>query len=138
MPGGLALLVMMPIAAQTMKIIQPRYLMALGMAILAVAMWHFTSLTPDASFDYFAWVRVYQMIGMPFLFVPITTASDAGWPPEKTNQASALINVARKLGGSIGVSMANTLLAQRAQFHQVRVTEHLVPSSMPYHLSGGA
>jgi DHA2 family multidrug resistance protein len=102
------------------------------MLILAVALWHFTSLPPDASFDYFAWARVFQMIGMPFLFVPITTASYAGLPPDKTNQASALINVARNIGGSIGVSMAITVIAQREQFHQVRLTSHVFPSSLQY------
>ena len=72
---------------------------------------------------------------MPFLFVPITTVSYADLPPEKTNQASALINVARNLGGSIGVSMAITVLAQRSQLHQLRLTEHLVPSSPQYQSS---
>jgi MFS transporter, DHA2 family, multidrug resistance protein len=106
--------------------------MAAGMLILAVAMYHLTSLQGDASFGFFAWARIYQMIAVPFLFVPITTLSYAGLPGELTNQASALINVARNLGGSIGVSMATTILAQRAQFHQVRLTEHLVPSSPQY------
>src|SRR5262249_37041767 len=132
MPGGLAMLVMMPIAAQTTKIVSPKYLMAFGLLVLAFAMWHLTSLTPDASFSFFAWARSYQMIGMPFLFIPITTASYADLPPEKTNQASALINVARNLGGSIGVSMAITELAQRSQFHQARVTEHLIPSTLGF------
>jgi len=132
MPGGLAMLFMMPIAAQTTKFASPKYLMAFGMLILAIAMWHLTSLTPDASFGYFAWARIYQMIGMPFLFVPITTASYADLPPEKTNQASALINVARNVGGSIGVSMAITELARRGQFHQARITEHLFPSAPSY------
>jgi DHA2 family multidrug resistance protein len=132
MPGGLAMLVMMPIAAQVTNFVQQKYLMAFGMLVIALAMWHLTSLPPDASFGFFAWARVYQMIGMPFLFVPITTASYADLPPGKTNQASALINVARNLGGSIGVSMATTMLAQRAQFHQLRLVEHLVPSSPQY------
>jgi DHA2 family multidrug resistance protein len=130
--GGVAMLLMMPIAAQATKFAQPKYLMALGLLILAVAMWHLTSLPADASFEFFSWARAYQMIGMPLLFVPITTASYAGLPPDKTNQASALINVARNVGGSIGVSMAITVLAQRAQFHQARLTEHLVPSSPQY------
>jgi DHA2 family multidrug resistance protein len=132
MPGGIAMLCMMPLSAQASRVIPPRYLMAFGMTVLALAMWHLTSLTPDAGFGYFAWARVYQMIGLPFLFVPITTASYAELPPDKTNQASALINVARNLGGSIGISMAITMLAQRAQFHQARLTEHLVPSAVPY------
>jgi DHA2 family multidrug resistance protein len=132
MLGGVTMLLMMPIAAQATGLVQPKYLMAFGLLILALAMWHLTSLPPDASFGFFSWARAYQMIGMPFLFVPITTASYADLPPEKTNQASALINVARNLGGSIGVSMAITVLAQRAQFHQSRLVDHLVPSS-PLH-----
>ncbi len=72
--------------------------------------------------------RIYQMIGLPFLFIPITTASYSNLRPEQTNQASALINVARNLGGSIGVSLATTELAQRSQFHQSRLAEHIVPS----------
>jgi len=135
MPGGLAMLVMMPIAGKVTNYVQPKYLMAAGMLLLALSMWHMTSLEPNASFDYFAWARVYQMIGMPFLFVPITTLSYSDLPADKTNQASALINVARNLGGSIGVSMAIAALAQRAQFHQARLTEHLVPSSPQYQQS---
>lgn len=55
--------------------------------------------TPAAPADGF-WLRVFQMIGLPFLFLPITTASYAGLPPDKTGQAAALINVARNIGGS--------------------------------------
>jgi DHA2 family multidrug resistance protein len=132
MPGGLAMLIMMPIAAQATNFVQPKYLMALGMLVVAAAMWHLTSLPPDASFSFFAWARVYQMIGMPFLFVPITTASYGDLPADKTNQASALINVARNLGGSIGISMAITIVARREQFHQLRLTEHLLPSLPQY------
>ena len=76
--------------------------------------------------------QLVQIAVLAFLFIPITTASYAGLPPEKTNAASALINVARNLGGSIGVSLATTELAQRAQFHQARLTEHLAPSSTSY------
>jgi MFS transporter, DHA2 family, multidrug resistance protein len=132
MPGGLAMLLMMPIAGQVTGYVQPKYLMAFGMFVVALSMWHLTSLTPTAGFDFFSWARVYQTIGLPFLFIPITSASYADVPPNQTNQASALINVARNLGGSIGVSAATTMLAQRAQFHQERLTENLVPSSSQY------
>jgi MFS transporter, DHA2 family, multidrug resistance protein len=109
--------------------IQPKYLMTFGLIGIAVSMWYSTSLTPDASFDYFSWVRVYQMVGLPFLFIPINTVAYDGLPQDKTNQASALMNVARNLGGSIGISLANVVLTQRAQFHQSRLVESTVPSS---------
>jgi DHA2 family multidrug resistance protein len=106
--------------------------MAAGLLLVATGMWYMTSLTPDADFGYFVRGRILQILGLPFLFIPITMASYADLPPEKTNSASALINVARNLGGSIGVSLATTELTRRAQFHQARLTEHLVPSSFSY------
>lgn len=129
MPAGLVMLVLMPVAGRVTGFIQPKYLIAGGMFLIAIAMWHMTSLSPDADFDYFVWARIYQVLGLPFMFIPITAVSYSDIPANKTNQASALINVARNLGGSIGVSMATTVLAQRAQFHQERLTEQLIPSS---------
>jgi len=129
MPGGIAMLLIMPIAGQITGKFQPKYLMTLGLSGIALSMWYSTSLTPDASFDYFGWVRVYQMVGLPFLFIPINTVAYDGLPADKTNQASALMNVARNLGGSIGISLANVVLTQRTQFHQSRLVENTIPSS---------
>ena len=129
MPGGLAMLVMMPIVGQIAGRAQPKYWIAIGFTIIALAMWYSTSLVPDASFSYFAMMRVFQTIGMPFMFIPINTVAYTGLPQQKTAEGSALINVARNLGGSVGVSLANTELVQRSQFHQARLVENLDPSS---------
>jgi len=129
MPGGLAMLVMMPIVGQLIPRMEPKYWIAIGFSIIALAMWHSTSLVPDASFAYFATVRVFQTVGMPFMFIPINSVAYTGLPVQKTSEGSALINVARNLGGSIGVSLANTELVQRSQFHQSRLVENLIPSS---------
>ena len=129
MPGGFAMLLLMPVAGQVSNRFQPKYLITLGLVGIMASMWYSTSLTPDASFDYFAWVRVYQTIGLPFLFIPINTVAYDGLPPDKTNQGSALMNVARNLGGSIGISIANVELTQRTQFHQARLVENTIPSS---------
>jgi DHA2 family multidrug resistance protein len=132
MPGGIAMLILMPVSGQVSPRVQPRYLIAGALLVLAVAMWHLTTLYPGVDFAYFGWARVYQMMALPFLFIPISTAAYAELPPDKTNQASALINVARNLGGSIGVSLVGVVLAERAQFHQARLTEHVLPSSASY------
>jgi DHA2 family multidrug resistance protein len=102
------------------------------MGVVVFAMWYATGMNGDLTWSYAAWCRVFLAIGLPFVFIPITTASYDGLPRQKTNQASALINVARNLGGSIGVSMGQTLLAQREQFHQNRLVENIVPSSVQY------
>ena len=126
------MLIMTPVSGQVSGKVQPKYLMAFAMCVVGLAMWHSASLSPDANFGFFAWMRVFQVVALPFLFIPITTAAYAGLPAEKTNQASALINVARNLGGSIGVSLAGALLAQREQFHQSTLVEHIYPSSPAY------
>ena len=43
-----------------------------------------------------------------------------------------MINAARNTGGSIGVSLVSNVLAHREQFHQSRLVEHAIPSSVPY------
>jgi MFS transporter, DHA2 family, multidrug resistance protein len=68
-------------------------------------------------------------VALPFLFIPINTVAYDGLAANKTNQGSALMNVARNLGGSIGISVANVVLTQRSQLHQARLVENTVPSS---------
>src|ERR1051326_606573 len=129
MPGGLAMLVMMPVAGMVTGLMQPKYWIAIGLGTVALSMWYSTSLVPDATFSYFATLRILQVIGLPFLFIPVNTIAYDGLPANKTAEGSALINVARNLGGSVGVSLANTLLLQRSQFHQSRLVENLTPTS---------
>jgi MFS transporter, DHA2 family, multidrug resistance protein len=71
------------------------------------------------------WLRVMQSASLAFLFVPINSMAFRDIPPEKTNNASALINLARNFGGSIGIAFASTLLTRREQFHQSRLVEQL-------------
>ena len=69
--------------------------------------------------------RVYQALGLAFLFVPINTAAYSGLPREKNNAASGLMNLARNIGGSVGISFVTTGLSRRAQFHQVQLVGKL-------------
>jgi MFS transporter, DHA2 family, multidrug resistance protein len=131
-PGGLATMVLMPVAGYATGKIQPKYLIAFGFAVLALSTWHLTGLDGDITFRYAVWARIYTAIGLPFLFIPVTTASYFGLRGAQTNQAAGLINVARNLGGSIGVALAQTILQRREQFHQSRLVEHTIPSDVQY------
>jgi MFS transporter, DHA2 family, multidrug resistance protein len=132
MPGGIVMLLVMPVAGAVGNLVQPRYLMAFGMAMAGIGMWHATALSGRADFAFFGWARVLQTVALPFLFIPITSASYAGLRPEMTDKASSLINAARNLGGSIGISAATTLLARHTQLHQNYLVAHLAPSSLQY------
>ncbi|MGM4961560.1 DHA2 family efflux MFS transporter permease subunit (plasmid) [Bradyrhizobium barranii] len=131
-PGGIATLMLMPVVGRLVSTVQPKYLIMFGATVVAFSMWHLTGLNGDITYGYAALARVFLAIGLPFLFLPVTTASFDGVPSDKTNQASALINVARNIGGSMGVALAQTVLAQRQQFHQSRLIEHAAPSDLGY------
>ncbi|MBW7960808.1 DHA2 family efflux MFS transporter permease subunit [Bradyrhizobium sp. BR 10261] len=131
-PGGIATLLLMPVVGRLVSTVQPKYLIMFGAAVVAFSMWHLTGLNGDITYGYAALARIFLAVGLPFLFLPVTTASYDGVPSDKTNQASALINVARNIGGSMGVALAQTILAQRQQFHQSRLIEHAAPSDLGY------
>ena len=132
LPGGLAMAFLMPVSGQITKHVQPKFVIAGALLVLSLALWHTTNLAPEAGFRYFTWSRVYQMVAMPFLFIPITSASYVGIPSRKTEQSASLMNIARNTGGSMGISLYTTLLAQHQQFHQSRLVESIYPSSIEY------
>ncbi|MGY2052287.1 DHA2 family efflux MFS transporter permease subunit [Methylobacterium sp. JK268] len=131
-PGGLVTCLMMFVIGRVSSFVQPKYLIAAGATIIAFAMYDLTNLYGDLNFGFFVWSRIYIGIGLPMIFLSITAASYEGISREQTDQASALINVARNVGGSMGVSLAQNVLAYRQQFHTSRLVEHVVPSAPAY------
>lgn len=131
-PGGVVTMMMMFVNGRLLTFVQPKYMIAAGGLIVAAAMYGLTSLYADVDFAYFAWSRVFVGVGLPLILIPVLTASYAGLPPEKIDQASALMNVARNVGGSIGISLGVNVLAHREQFHQSRLVETVTPSNPAY------
>ena len=117
--GGLLLLVLMPIAGTLASRVQSRYLIAFGWLTLCIGMIFSTQrLDLDISFRSASILRLAQVFGLGFLFVPINLSSYVGIPPEKFNSVAGLVNFMRNIGSSIGTSMVTTLVARRAQVHQ--------------------
>jgi len=123
--GGVGTLCMMPLVGFLSQKIQPKYLIAFGLVVEAFACYHLRGFDTDINFAHAAVGRLYQGVGLPFLFVPITNVSYAGLPPGKSNNASALINTMRNLGGSFGISLAVGILANRGQYHHARLASEV-------------
>jgi MFS transporter, DHA2 family, multidrug resistance protein len=122
-PGGVASILMMPLVGRLINKVDVRLLVAIGLAVGGVSLLWMTSFYLDVSFQFMMMTRILQAISLAFLFVPLNTLAFRDIPPDKTNNASALINLARNFGGSIGISFASTLLTRREQFHQSRLVE---------------
>jgi DHA2 family multidrug resistance protein len=118
--GGVVLLFLMPLMGFLSGKIQARYLIAFGWLTLSLAMYYSSQkLDLDISFGSAAVLRIMQVFGLGFLFVPINLASYVGMPAEKSSSVAGLINFMRNIGSSVGTSMVTTLIARRAQVHQV-------------------
>lgn len=130
--GGAVTLIAMPIAGLLSNRVQPRYLIGFALLVEAFALWNLTRLNTQMAFSDAAIGRLWQAVGIPFMFVPLTTIAYVGLPRSASGQASALLNVGRNIGGSIGISAVQTFLANRQQFYQARFTETLNPLNPVY------
>ena len=124
--GGLVILAEMPIVGQLTQRIQVRYIIAAGWLALVIGM-AYSAAHMDllVSFGFATWVRILQVLGIGLLFVPITVAAYIDMPPEKSSSVAGMVNFMRNIGASVGTSMVATVIARRAQLHQVYLVSHL-------------
>jgi MFS transporter, DHA2 family, multidrug resistance protein len=131
--GGVVLLFMMPIVGRLSSKIQAKWLIATGWLCLAIGLFYCAhKIDLFVSFRFATWLRVTQVIGIGFLFVPITAAGYIGVSPEKGNSVSGIINFMRNIGGSIGTSVVTTMITRRGQYHQQILVSHITPDFPAY------
>ena len=124
-PAGLVLMAMMPVAGRlTGTKIDPRLFIAIGFLGTSFALYRFTIINLQIDFRSIVMLRMFQVIFMPLIFVPISTLNYIGVPREKNNQVSGLSNFARNMGGSIGTSLLSVFLTRQNQTHQLNLISH--------------
>src|SRR5215472_6584864 len=128
-PGGFAIMVLMPLVGFLLSRYDARYLLVFGLSMLSFSLYHMTSFNLGIDFKTAAFARVLQAVGLAFLFVPINTAAYAFLPREKNNAASGLMNLARNIGGSVGISFVTTMLDRRTQKHLSDLMGHLTSAN---------
>ena len=123
--AAVVLLVELPLVGRLTTHIQARSLMAFGWMMLTFAMFFSTHrIDLEISFASAAWLRVAQYVPMGFIFIPATMVAYLGIPQEKSNSVAGLVNFVRNMGSSVGTCAVTTILARRAQVHQVMLANH--------------
>jgi DHA2 family multidrug resistance protein len=123
-PGGIALAVMMPVAGILAMKFDPRVIIAIGFALTSFGLFHVANIYLGVSFDTMVAYRVIQVIGIPLIFIPISTLNYVGVPQDKFNQVSGISNFIRNVGGAVGVSMLGTFITRQGQTHRTVLTSH--------------
>jgi DHA2 family multidrug resistance protein len=132
-PGAALMIVLMPIVGKLVRRIEARWLTGLGFLLSAFALFHIsTHIDLQIDFATAASYRVLQSLGLALLFIPINTVSYVGIPEEKGGDVSGTINLLRNIGGSVGISMVETMLARRSQFHQDELITHVTRAQQSY------
>jgi DHA2 family multidrug resistance protein len=134
-PGGIASMIAMAIAGKLITKINPKAILAFGIAVAAYAVHLMAQFNLLADFNTIVWPRVVMGVGMGFLFIPLTTLTLSRIRKEEMGNATAIFNLLRNLGSSFGVAIFTTMLARRAQFHQVHLVEHLTPFDRNFQLA---
>ena len=128
-PGGLGTMIALMISGRLVSRMDQRLMLAGGCSLAAVALFFMTQLTSTIDFWNLAWPRFLQGFSQGFIFVPLQALTLATIPTERLGNSTAAYNVARNIGGSMGVALVTTLLARRSQVHQATLMGHLDPWS---------
>ncbi|MDR3723666.1 MAG: DHA2 family efflux MFS transporter permease subunit [Terracidiphilus sp.] len=131
--GGIALVIVMPLAGYATGKVSARTLTLIGFTMFVLTFRITAQLTTlDMSFSLASWLRVVQMMPLPFCFISITTAAYVGMPKEESNQVSGLINFARNIGGSILIAVTNAQVTSRAMWHQEHLQNSMQSGSVAF------
>jgi DHA2 family multidrug resistance protein len=133
-PAGFVMMIMMAVAGRSLGKFDPRLMVAMGYAATAAGIYNLTRLDLNTAFTTVTLWRMIQVIGLPFVFIPISTLNYVGVPADKTNQISSLSNFARNLGGSMGTALLTTYIFRSSQVHQAALAANVIPGSVPYRL----
>ena len=137
-PGGFAIILLMPVVGRMISRVNPRGLIVFGLVASAAALYHMTSFNLQVDYWTVALARIFQAAGLAFLFIPITTIAYVGVPREKNNNASAIINLSRNLGGSVGIALLTAFLARREQYHRSMLIDRIAAGDPRYNAVAGA
>ncbi|MDE3187539.1 MAG: DHA2 family efflux MFS transporter permease subunit [Acidobacteriota bacterium] len=131
--GGITLVFVMPFAGYATGKVSARTLTLIGFTMLVLTFRYAAEVTNlQMTFAQASWLRVIQMLPLPFCFISITNAAYVGMPKEESNQVAGLINFVRNIGGSILIAITNAQVTSRAMWHQAHLQSSMQSASIAF------
>ena len=126
-PRGVGLFIAMMIGGRVTGRIDPRTLIAFGLLLLAWSSWEMSNWTADVGMWPLLWTNFLQGIGGGIIMVPIQVIAFPSLQPHLRTEATALFNLVRSLGASIGVSGALAMFVRTSSVMHAQLAEHVSP-----------
>lgn len=131
-PRGLGTMACMFLVGRLVGKVDTRWLLFIGLAITAWAMYDMTGWTPDVSQWTIISTGFIQGAGLGFLFVPLTTITFATLAPERRAEGTGLYNLSRNIGSSVGISVVTALLTQNVQINHANIATYVTPYNQAF------
>lgn len=129
-PRGIGSILGMPVIAILGSKLDARYLLTFGFVVFGITSLIFGRVNLSIGPTTFLWPIIITGFALSFVFVPITTQSYGTLQNEQIGNASGIFNLIRNIGGSVGISLAQTLLTRRSDFHQNEITNYVSQSQI--------
>ena len=137
-PRGIGAICGMPIIGYLSNKVDPRYLLTFGFFTFGLTTLYFGSMTLDISPTTLLAPILITGFALSFVFVPINIAAYGTLRNQQIGNASGLFNLMRNVGGSIGISIAQTLLTRRTAVHQNEMLNSVPVTGQQFQNSLGA
>ena len=142
LPGALASAAAMPVMARLLRTFEPRVLIAGGSVLVIFSLWQLSGMNPQTNEESLFWPLIIRGFGTVMMFLPMSMATFGAVPVKDVSKATGIYNLARMLGGSIGIAILTTLLSSRTAFHRAVLVEKLgasdVATAERLHMMSGA
>ncbi len=130
-PRGFGVLISMLIAGRLVGKVDLRIMVAAGFGMMSYSLHMMTGFALEQGSGPVIWSGVIQGIGIGLCFVTIQSLAFATLEPQLRTHAASLLNLARNIGGSIGISLVTTLLARNIQTAHADMAAHITDQVLP-------
>jgi DHA2 family multidrug resistance protein len=132
-PRGLGAVLVMPIVGPLSNRLDNRWIMMCGFGLFAITTAWMGHLTLQISPWSLVWAIVLSGSAAGMVFVPLSTTAMGTLANEQIGNGSGLFNLLRNVGGSVGISVVDTLIARRQQVHRAELSRYTSPSPVFQH-----
>jgi DHA2 family multidrug resistance protein len=137
-PRGLGAIIAMPIIGILTARLDNRWMIVFGFLLFGICSLWFGEVYLGIGPWTLIWAIILSGFGSGCVFVPLSTTTMAGLKNEEIGNASGLYNLLRNIGGSIGISIVNTIIARHAQLHRAELVRNITPETQNYQLQSEA
>jgi DHA2 family multidrug resistance protein len=130
-PRGVGTLISMMLAGRLTGKVDARLLIFGGIGCLALSLWQMSGFTLVMGSRPIILSGVVQGLGLGFIFVPLQALAFASLPPAYRTTGASLLNLARNIGGSVGISVVTFLLARNVQVSHADLAGHINWAAIP-------